>query len=472
MFKRYGHYFAIGVFLVDMLWLVCAWGLSYQLRFYWDLLSLFAPVQAPADVQPYLRATLPLVVICGAFFINRGFYRTSRLWTLGEEIEHVIKGSILAFAFFVAFLYATSPHGQSVLINRTFLAVFLVALAAGLVVLRVLQRILLDSVRSSGYYTRRTLLIGDGEGAASACRHLRDNPACGLDFLGMLNGDGASGPGDLPEVLGSYGDLDRVVKEKTIDQVVLALPGRDYDHLGPIIERLISEFIDVSVVPDLLQQKHLRCANTTVDGIPMVCLNEPRFNSRAIVIKRIMDFSLSLVAIAVFGPLMLVVALAIKLTSRGPVLYVQERMGLDGRRFPMLKFRTMPLGSEDATGPVWADEGDERPTRLGRFLRRTSLDEFPQLFNTLVGDMSLVGPRPERPFFVEEFRNKFPGYVLRHKIKGGITGWAQINGWRGNTSPEKRLEHDLYYIENWSVLLDLKILLLTLRYGFVNSHAY
>ncbi len=204
----------------------------------------------------------------------------------------------------------------------------------------------------------------------------------------------------------------------------------------------------------------------------MVSLNESYLSSRSLIMKRMLDVSVALAAVLIFSPVMFLVAVIIKCTSSGPVLYRQLRMGLDGQVFSMLKFRTMPVNVEADTGEVWATEHDARPTKLGAFLRKSSLDELPQLFNVILGHMSLVGPRPERPVFVEDFRKKYPGYVLRHKMKAGITGWAQVNGWRGNTSLEKRVEYDLYYIDNWSLFFDIRILLLTLRYGFIHPNAY
>jgi len=471
MFKRYGYCFAIAVLLLDLVWVVCAWGLSFEFRFYGGLVSQFAVIHQLPDIRPYLDTSLPLVFIFGAVFVNRGFYRTSRTLSLDQELKQVVKGCILAFAFFLAFLYATHPPGGASFINQVFLGVFLVTVVPGLLILRSLQRIVIEALHSCGYYTRRTLLIGDGETAPTVYRRLSANRGLGLEFVGLVTRTGQPGPEDLPEAVGSYDDLERVIREKGVAQAIVALPAEDRACLDPILQRLVIELVDVRVVPDLFKYDLIQQSNTSIEGLPVVSLNEPRLNSRALVLKRVLDLSLSGLALILFAPVMLLVAIAVKLTSRGPVFYVQERMGLDGRRFRILKFRTMPAGVEDQTGPVWSSAEDPRPTPLGRFLRRTALDELPQLLNVLVGQMSLVGPRPERPFFVEDFRKKLPGYVFRHKVKGGITGWAQINGWRGNTSLEKRLDHDRYYIRNWSLAFDLKILLLTIRYCFYRPPA-
>jgi len=464
MFKRYGYCFAIAVFLLDMVWVVCAWGLSFEARFYSGLAGQFAVIHQLPDIRPYLDTALPLVLIFGAVFVNRGFYRTSKALPFNKELQQVVKGCILAFAFFVAFLYATHPPGGTSFINQIFLGVFFFTVIPGLLILRSLQHILIEILHSYGYHTRRTLLIGDGGVAPTVYQRLGANPSLGVEFVGLVTRTGQPGPEDLPEVVGRYDELEEVIREKRVAQAIVALPGEDSSFLDPILQKLVKELVDVRVVPDLFKYDLLKQSNTSVEGLPIVSLNEPRFNSRAIVIKRVTDLVLSTLSILLLAPVMLLVAIAVKVTSRGPIFYAQERMGLDGRRFRMLKFRTMPVGAEDETGPVWSSEEDSRPTPLGRFLRRMALDELPQLLNVLVGQMSLVGPRPERPFFVEDFRKKLPGYVFRHKVKGGITGWAQINGWHGNTSLEKRIEHDLHYIQNWSLAFDLKILLLTIPY--------
>jgi exopolysaccharide biosynthesis polyprenyl glycosylphosphotransferase len=214
-------------------------------------------------------------------------------------------------------------------------------------------------------------------------------------------------------------------------------------------------------VPDLLQFIALRARLEDLDGVPVINLNDVPLQGLSAFIKRSLDVVISAGALVLMTIPGLLIAWMIKRTSTGPVFYAQERMGLDGRQFTVYKFRTMPVNAESETGPIWATENDSRVTRFGAFLRRHDLDEWPQFWNVLKGDMSIVGPRPERPFFVEQFKHRIPQYMLRHKVKAGITGWAQVNGWRGNTSLEKRIEYDLYYIENWSVTLDIKIMWLT-----------
>ncbi len=241
----------------------------------------------------------------------------------------------------------------------------------------------------------------------------------------------------------------------------VALPLEEHMKLLTLVESTSREGVDVKVVPDLLQFIALRARLEDLDGVPVINLNDIPLQGVNAFIKRTLDIVISSAALGVMLVPGLVIAWLIKRGSPGPVLYRQERMGLDGKQFHVYKFRTMPLDAEDGTGPIWGDKEDERATPVGAFLRRHDLDEWPQFWNVLKGEMSIVGPRPERPFFVEQFKHRIPQYMLRHKVKAGITGWAQVNGWRGNTSLEKRIEYDLYYIENWSVSLDLKIMWMT-----------
>jgi Undecaprenyl-phosphate glucose phosphotransferase len=230
--------------------------------------------------------------------------------------------------------------------------------------------------------------------------------------------------------------------------------------------------VDHRIIPDLGRTIRLRIEAETFDGLPVIVVSQGPLEGWNQVFKRAMDLVGSIVALILASPFFVAIPIVIKATSPGPVFYAQERMGWNGRRFNIYKFRSMPVDAERQSGPVWATEGDRRPTRVGAFLRKSNLDELPQFWNVLRGDMSLVGPRPERPMFIEEFKKKIPGYMLRHKIKAGITGWAQVNGWRGNTSLEKRIECDLFYISNWSIAFDFRIMVLTVFKGFFHRNAY
>ncbi|MGN6184544.1 MAG: exopolysaccharide biosynthesis polyprenyl glycosylphosphotransferase, partial [Thermoanaerobaculia bacterium] len=277
--------------------------------------------------------------------------------------------------------------------------------------------------------------------------------------------------GDL-ECLGTIADAERVVKEHGIDHVFVALPHASSEAMMELLDRLVRNLASIHVVPDLLQVMVLRSRVEDLDGLPTINLSDTPLEGWSRFVKRAFDLVVAIAALVVFAPVMLLIALLIWLEDRGPIFYRQIRMGLDGKPFAMVKFRSMRVGAEQQTGAVWAEKNDPRRTRVGRFIRAWSLDELPQLWNVLIGEMSVIGPRPERPEFVEQFRTEFPHYMLRHKVRAGMTGWAQVHGWRGNTSIRMRIEHDLYYIENWSLLLDLKILGLTVLHGLKHENAY
>ncbi|HYU24790.1 MAG TPA: exopolysaccharide biosynthesis polyprenyl glycosylphosphotransferase, partial [Thermoanaerobaculia bacterium] len=277
---------------------------------------------------------------------------------------------------------------------------------------------------------------------------------------------------DGARVVGTYADVQSILEQNGIDQVLIALPLDSIGFLEEILKRIGPSMVDIKVIPDIYKFISLRGGIEDFDGMPVISLLDTPLGGWNDVVKRVVDILLATALITLIAPLLLLIGAAIKLTSRGPVFYRQERMSLDGRTFLVWKFRTMSVDAEAESGAVWASPVDPRRTRVGRWLRQTSLDELPQLFNVLRGEMSLVGPRPERPIFIDQFRQKIPKYMLRHKVRAGMTGWAQVHGLRGNTSVEQRIRYDLYYIENWSLLLDFKILLLTLFRGFNNPNAY
>jgi Undecaprenyl-phosphate glucose phosphotransferase len=295
---------------------------------------------------------------------------------------------------------------------------------------------------------------------------LLDHRELGFTLLGFIDdraGDHIGYRG-LP-MLGTLGDADEILRRERIDHLYVALPLEEHVKMLGLVEITNREGVDLHVVPDLLQFIALRARLENLDGVPIISLNDVPLRGFNSLLKRTIDVVISGSVLLAASPLFGLIALLIRRTSNGAVYYRQERMGLDGKAFQVLKFRSMYSGAEDETGPIWARDNDPRCTPVGKWLRRFDLDELPQLWNVFRGDMSIVGPRPERPYFVEQFKHRIPQYMLRHKVKAGITGWAQVNGWRGNTSLEKRIEFDLYYIENWSVTLDIKIMWLTLVRG-------
>jgi Undecaprenyl-phosphate glucose phosphotransferase len=374
----------------------------------------------------------------------------------------------------VVVLVAASFFVRGYFYSRLVIGIFSLLSVAGTIGFRSVLRSTLRRLRRKGYNLRYVLVVGTGDLAEEVIARLHGHPEAGLRVTGALAGD-ASRVGTrvagVP-VLGEYGALKQLLAQRQLDQVVLALPRDESHHLEKILAELEDEVVSLRMVPDLLHVMTLRSSVEDLDGLPTINLRDTALVGWAAVQKRVFDVAVASTVVVATAPLLALIALAIRVTSGSPVLFKQQRMGLDGRVFDMLKFRTMRSDAESDSGPVWTQAEDPRRTRLGAFLRSTSLDELPQLWNVVRGDMSLVGPRPERPVFIERFRRDVPGYMLRHKVKAGCTGWAQVHGWRGNTSLHERIEHDIYYIQNWSLGLDVRIILMTLWRGFVHRNAY
>jgi Undecaprenyl-phosphate glucose phosphotransferase len=345
---------------------------------------------------------------------------------------------------------------------------------SGLIISRSSLRAFLRYLRKKGLNLRFVLIVGAGELGKKILRSINRHPELGLRVAGFLTRRREKLATEVSEVpiLGLYEDIKKILAAHHIDQIVLALPLEEHFRLKTIMEAIDDEMVAIKIVPDFFDYISLRGGVEELDNIPIINLRDSPLYGWNRIFKRSFDILFSIIILTIFSPLLAIITILIKLTSPGPVFYRQERMGLDGKLFTMLKFRTMRENAEKVTGPVWAKEEDKRRTKLGAFLRKMSLDELPQVINVLKGEMSIVGPRPERPFFIQQFKERVPRYMLRHKMKAGITGWAQVNGWRGNTSIEKRIEYDIFYIENWSLGFDVKIMWLTLWRGFSNKHAY
>ena len=446
----------------DLCLIAVCWVSAYAIRFH--LLRV-------TDVPPfrdYALQLLPILVVWGFAFHAFDLYRPSRLGSHLSEWFRVAIASTLGVLVLVAIMtFAFRGYEYSRLVITFFLVQSIVVVSLA----RAAFREVLRFARRRGYNQRYAIVVGGGEPAAEVLRVLRRRVDVGIRVLGLLS-DKAEAPGiDAPR-LGGLEEIRAVLDRQQVDIVFIALPHSEYPRLTAVLNEIGDDPVTIHFVPDVFGLASLRGGVEEFESIPFIHLRESPLYGWNRVAKRVLDLVVGGGALVLAAPAMLAIATALKLVSSGPVLYRQERMGLDGQRFQMLKFRTMRVDAERETGPVWARPDDSRRTRLGTFLRRWSLDELPQLWNVLRGEMSLVGPRPERPSFVEEFRRRVPGYMLRHKMKAGITGWAQINGWRGQTSIEKRIEYDLYYIERWSLGFDLKILLLTFWSGFRNRNAY
>jgi Undecaprenyl-phosphate glucose phosphotransferase len=451
---------------------------AYQLRFSSGLIPVTKgtpPLENYLYVLPFVAGLVPLA------FQLQGLYRLRRGGSRVDDFFAVFVGSILAVVFgvvatlYVQTYYATGLRARGVFeVSQMVWGLFLVmntALAYGS---RELIRELLERRWRAGLGLKRVLIAGAGDLGRIVADKIIEHRELGYQIVGFVDDRAAGdhlGYRGLP-LLGTIDEASEIAQREQIDHLYVALPPEQHMRMIELIESTSREMLDVKVVPDLLQVITLRARLEDLDGVPVINVNDVPLQGFNSIVKRSIDIMLSAAALLVLALPLAILAALVKLTSRGPVLYRQDRMGLDGKSFSILKFRSMNDNAERETGPVWAQRNDPRVTRLGAFLRRSNLDELPQLWNVLCGDMSIVGPRPERPHFVEQFKHRIPQYMLRHKVKAGLTGWAQVNGWRGNTPLEKRIEYDLYYIENWSVRLDLKIIWLTVIKGFFHKHAY
>lgn len=440
---------------------------AYYLRFAVEVIPV---TKGQQELEVYTH-TLPLVtVIFPLAFAVQGLYRMRPVKSRAEEWISAGIAVLLGTVILSGALLWLRPGNPDVPYSRATLGLFAICDLLFVMGGRSVVRHFLERRYRAGKNLDRVLIAGSGELAVALVDRMKNHQELGFRIIGFLSDE--DGPlNGLPR-LGALADAERVVREHDIDHIFIALSHQSSREMMGLLGRLTREYVSIHVIPDLLQFMALRSRVEDLEGLPTINLSETPLDGWSRFVKRGFDLVCTALALLVWAPVMGLIALLIWLEDRGPILYRQVRMGLDGVPFDILKFRSMRMDAERDTGPVWAAKDDERCTRIGRLLRRWSLDELPQLWNVLRGDMSLVGPRPERPQFVEQFRAEFPHYMLRHKVRAGMTGWAQVHGWRGNTPLPMRIEHDLYYIQNWSLLLDVKILFMTLRHGLHHDNAY
>jgi Undecaprenyl-phosphate glucose phosphotransferase len=472
MLRRHNRLLVFLYVVADLLSAAAAFLLAYYIRFE-SWFTTVMPVVPPQPPFAQYLLTLPVIAaLVPLAFQVQGLYRLRRGRTRVDDFFAVLVGSILAVLAGVAIsLYARAYYPSLQEFHPISRAVWVLFL--GLTVLftytsrEVVRDLLLRRWRA-GIGLKRVLVVGSGDLGRMVADRILDHSELGFKLVGFIDDQAAMsdtiGYRGLP-VLGPIADIRQVCQTEQVDDIYVALPLDQHLKMLGVVEFASRECINLHVVPDLLQFIALRARLEDLDGLPLISINDVPLRGFNSVLKRVTDIALSAGVIVVGAIPAAIVSLLIKRSSPGPVFYTQERMGLDGKAFKVYKFRSMPVDAEDGSGPVWAREDDPRATKVGRWLRRSDFDELPQFWNVLRGDMSIVGPRPERPFFVEQFKHRIPSYMLRHKVKAGITGWAQVNGWRGNTSLEKRIEFDLYYIENWSLSLDFKIMWLTVLRG-------
>jgi len=412
------------------------------------------------------------VIVPGFLILNYLFdlYSTQRISTLKHEIWNAFKADTVGVLLFIVGLYIIKESNFS----RAMMVIFHIANLVGQIISRALVRKILMVMRQRGMNIKYILLVGYSRAAEEYITRIQLNPQWGYVVRGILDDKIPRGTEYKGiKVLGRIDNLMVILPENKLDEIAVTLALEEYNRLEAIVNLCEKSGVHTKFIPDYNSVIPSKPYTEDLNGLPVINIRHlPLSNTLNGIIKRAMDLAGSFFVLIVFTPVMLLTALLVKLSSPGPIIYKQERVGLHNKKFQMYKFRTMEIQSPEEAQTGWTTKNDPRVTKIGKVLRKTSLDEFPQLINVFKGDMSLVGPRPERPFFVEKFKEEIPRYMIKHQVRPGITGWAQINGYRGDTSIRRRIECDLFYIENWTIGLDIKILFLTVFKGFINKNAY
>lgn len=423
----------------------------------------------------YMRALILIVPLYILLYYAFNLYTPKRVQGRRLEFSNIVLANtvgllILMAGFFLALSYSEQLKNFS---RSMFIYFFMINIVLEEIE-RLIIRAFLRSIRKNGYNQKHILLVGYSKAAEQYIDRIKQNPQWGYNIRGILDDNIARGTMYKGvKVIGSVGNLSYILPENKLDEIAITLGLEEYYKLEKIVAECEKSGVHTKFIPDYGNIIPTRPYTEDLLGLPVINIRYvPLSNTFNALIKRLTDIIGSIICIIIFSPIMLTSAVLVKMTSKGPLIFKQERVGLHNKPFQMYKFRTMYVQTEEEEKKGWTQKNDPRVTSVGRFLRKTSLDEFPQLFNVLKGDMSLVGPRPERPQYVEKFREEIPRYMIKHQVRPGMTGWAQVNGYRGDTSIRKRIEHDLYYIENWTLGLDIKILFLTVFKGFINKNAY
>ena len=423
----------------------------------------------------YMRALILIVPLYILLYYAFNLYTPKRVQGRRLEFSNIVLANtvgllILMAGFFLALSYSEQLKNFS---RSMFIYFFMINIILEEIE-RLMIRAFLRSIRKNGYNQKHILLVGYSKAAEQYIDRIKQNPQWGYNIRGILDDNIARGTMYKGvKVIGSVGNLSYILPENKLDEIAITLGLEEYYKLEKIVAECEKSGVHTKFIPDYGNIIPTRPYTEDLLGLPVINIRYvPLSNTFNALIKRLTDIIGSIICIIIFSPIMLTSAVLVKMTSKGPLIFKQERVGLHNKPFQMYKVRTMYVQTEEEEKKGWTQKNDPRVTSVGRFLRKTSLDEFPQLFNVLKGDMSLVGPRPERPQYVEKFREEIPRYMIKHQVRPGMTGWAQVNGYRGDTSIRKRIEHDLYYIENWTLGLDIKILFLTVFKGFINKNAY
>ncbi|MBH1940364.1 undecaprenyl-phosphate glucose phosphotransferase [Mobilitalea sibirica] len=459
--------------LLDVCVIVIAFLLTYYLRFYSPLANLpllKAEKGTFYALDVYVRRSIILIPLFLFMYYYAKLYTPKRGKRKWLEIFHIILANTIVIAFFSATLYIQKEFH----ISRGFLGVFYITNIILCTTARMTVTYILRAARKRGYNLKHVLMVGYSRAAEAYIDRIFANPQWGYYIHGIL--DDSMEVGTIYKkvpVIGTISGLDAFLSKMTLDEITITISINEYEKLENIVAICEKSGVHTKFIPDYHNFIPTKPYTEDIYGLPVINIrNVPLSNTYNRLLKRSVDIFGALFALVLFSVPMLLVAFLIKLTSKGPIIFSQIRIGKNNKEFKMYKFRSMELQPENDEKKAWTTSGDPRVTGIGKFIRKTSIDELPQLFNVLKGDMSLVGPRPERPFFVEKFKEEIPRYMIKHQVSPGLTGWAQINGYRGDTSIRKRIDHDIYYIENWTLSLDIKILFLTIFKGFINKNAY
>ncbi len=467
MLKRRARFFNLSWRVMDLTINVLSFFAAYHLRF------TFLPRRSPSipQLHNFTSNLIVLLVLWVVWAEIYGLYTSKRLNSPAVDwkpIFYTVFSSIFSYSA-LGFLFKTLDASRYLLAVYSFTVVISIGLWHQFI------RSFLSQARRKGYNKRQLLIVGAGEVGLRLARHIEMHPEFGFCVVGFL--DDHRRNGDLKkfqyEILGNTSRLMDTIRKKRIDRVMIALPLSKVSKIAEITDVCEYEGVEVNIIPDLFRFVKPSTKVFEIDGMPVIGVRRTPVDSwQYIYAKRAFDIVFSLFAILLTSPVWVITSVLIKLTSKGPVLFKQTRIGTNGKEFEFYKFRTMRLAPKEESDKLWTTPNDGRRTIIGKFLRKTSIDELPQFWNVLRGDMSVVGPRPERPHFARKFQQSVPKYMVRHQVRTGITGWAQVNGFRGDTSIPKRVEYDLFYIENWSFWFDLKIIWLTIWKGMVGNNAY
>ena len=454
----------------DVVAIEAAFLVSYWIRFYSPLVHAIPITQGYPPLDAYIYGSLVVIPIWVFIFNRRKLYQPRRTSTISDEFFAIVRvvtiGMLVVMS--AAFFYRAFSYSRVVFAFLWITSIILISLGRFAVIEYEKRRY------KRGYGLRKAIIVGNNETANRTCDNLVRRRNLGYDVIGYFADVPSDEPSCLSSIsyLGGIADASSFIKREGIEHVLIALTYKEHPQLYELVEACEGLNVEFMMVPDLLELMTSRVRIQELAGIPFLKIKEIPLTAWNRITKRVFDFIASLFILIITSPLFLLSMILIKATSRGSVFYIQERVGLDGRVFRLIKLRTMTVDAEAETGPVWAKKDDPRVTSVGRILRGLSIDELPQLINVLRGEMSLVGPRPERPTFVEQFRLEVPKYLDRHRVKAGVTGWAQVNGLRQNAPIAERTKYDIYYIENWSLVFDLKIILQTVKVILFGKDAY